>query len=459
MGRQAHKRRARRERAAPEDVPSAVAAAPRRAPWRPVVVLGVVLGGLAVIAVGLGVGLGRLACGGAAPARRALMLDAGVSAGVEHEPNDAPEMAQAIDRLPAQVAAEWQVGDRDRFSVVVDAPGGQLLDAWTEGRSGLRLCVSRDGVEKACAVAPARVGALGVARGGYLLSVEGQEAKAGAYQLHVRRTPWVTGLEWEPDDTPDTAQELARAKPAPAAPPEQSEREIARYHGAGWWSRPGDVDCFVVPLEVPPAGAVIRLELTPPLAVRARLWVLDAGDHEVGVAPRKLAEAAGAAPGEQVVIPALGARSWEARYTACAAGVGGEDAERRYSLDVRSFTPAGPFEFEPNDDAARATALPRGTALTAYLPSSDVDWYRISAAPEPAVRVVVELPAGTGADVVLRDEQGRELGRARSARGGERLALDATGGVFAEVRAGSAAAVEKTYRITSTSAPTETKLP
>src|SRR5205823_6296862 len=96
---------------------------------------------------------------------------------------------------------------------------------------------------------------------------------------------------------------------------EPAPKELALHDGLGWWSQPGDVDCFLLPLSVPPAGAVVRLELSPPAGVTARLQVTSG--------KKTLADVRSLAPGQPAIVPALGARSWEASYVACTSAAAG----------------------------------------------------------------------------------------------------------------------------------------
>lgn len=442
MGRAARQRRQRRKdrRTEAEGIATPAAEARPRV-WPRLAATAVALLGLAGGTTLFLLRLARTSASGP-PTMRA---DAAVGHVEETEPNDAPAQAQPIG-TQADVLARWQPGDVDVFAIAIEEPGGFLLHARVDDRPGARLVVTdAAGKAKAEVAAPAEIRALGVGRGRYYVSVSGGvgDASGGTYRLAVRLSPAGPGSEWEPDDDPRHAEDLATEKP--------KAKEIARYRVAGWWSHPDDMDCFKVPLMVPPQGAVLRLELHPPAGVTPRLRVLDSGDEENQIPPRLLAETEGAAPGATAILPALGARSWESRYYACTAAAVGENFADRYRLEVSAWTPEEPFEFEPNDAPEAASALPRDTTVVGYLPTSDVDWYRISAAPEPSVRVTVDVPADVAAELVLYSEPRRELSR-RSGAAGERLTLEAAGVTFAAVRPLGGGSVAHTYRI-STAAP------
>ncbi|MBI5480699.1 MAG: hypothetical protein HY906_17710 [Deltaproteobacteria bacterium] len=357
---------------------------------------------------------GRSKGTGAAAIRPA--ADAGPMAVAEVEPNDTLVGAQPLPRLPAVIAGELGAADRDTYRVDVTDDGALLLGAWAEGPPGVRVHVwQADGRELAAVSAPSRIDGLGILKGRWFLVVEGgSSGVVGPYRLHAAIEPWARGLDWEPDDDPEQAQAMA-ALPA-------HDKEIARYRAWGRWSRPDDVDCYVVPLTVPPEGAMLRFDLMPPAGVRPHLWVLDAGNAQAKIPRTKLVEARGQVAGQALTVPALGARSWEASYVACVRAEEGFDPATRYSLGVRTYTPPGAFEFEPNDTKQTASALPRDTPLRGYLTEGDVDWLRISVGPRGEVSVRVEVPREVGAELTLLDGAGRELARAEGGGGGRLVA-------------------------------------
>lgn len=337
----------------------------------------------------------------------------------EVEPNADRTTAQVIDAPATEVVGELTGGDVDVFSFTAE-PGGHVL-AVQVSLTGARVRVEgEDGKQLASAVSPDRVDALGLAPGRHYLFIDGgSRGVTGAYRLSLRMTPWAPGGDWEPNDDLDHAQTMAKRR--------AEGDDLAHFSVAGSWSRADDVDCFVVPLAVPPQGAVVRLALAPPPAARGSLVVYDEGDREAGVPPKILARAESPGTHGWAVVPALGARSWEQRYVVCVRAY--DDAppppSERYTLDVRIFTPKDAFEFEPNDGPETASALPDGVHLGAYLPDGDVDWYRLSAG-AGAPRAVVTPPAGLSVDVAVYDAAGRLL-RKRTGQPGEVVTVDATG--------------------------------
>ncbi|HEY3353532.1 MAG TPA: hypothetical protein VGQ83_09805 [Polyangia bacterium] len=422
MGKQARTRRDRQGEPAP------ATQAPRPFWRRPLnlALAGIVALGAAGVATWQARRPGR---GPAADAGGALPpVTAGPRVLAEAEPNDSPAQAQRLGATPVIVDGALGAGDRDHYLIAITEAAGHLVDAWVEGLDGARLRVLRpDGAEAAAVTAPARIGALGAGSGDLIVVLEpGVPAATGRYRLHVTVSPWVKGSDWEPNDDPAHAQPMATY---PAA-----KGTLARHRASGWWSRPGDVDCFDVPLSVPPEGAMVRLELTPPPGVRGQLTVLDVGNQEAKIPPRALVELAGDGPGQPLVIPALGGRSWESLYHVCTRAAQGENYAQPWRLDVRVFTPSGAFEFEPNGTRETASALPLGVPVGGFLTAGDVDWFRISAGAKGPVRVHVTPPADVAAEVVLLGQSGQELAPATGAPG-QRVSATAPGAVFARVRA------------------------
>jgi hypothetical protein len=155
-----------------------------------------------------------------------------------------------------------------------------------------------------------------------------------------------------------------------------------------------------------------------------------------------------AARDAKVVVPALGARAWVPAYFLCASAADGENFSDSYAIEVRTFTPPGPFEFEPNDTREAASALPRGVAVGGHLTSGDVDWFRISAGPPGALAAIAEVPAGVTAELSATDEAGRELERRTGEPGAVVKLPRMVGAAFVRLRAVAGENVTATYRLT-----------
>jgi hypothetical protein len=161
-----------------------------------------------------------------------------------------------------------------------------------------------------------------------------------------------------------------------------------------------------------------------------------------------LLEATSAKTSESAVVPAVGERSWESAYTICVDAAEGQNAVDRYALSIRSFTPEGPFEFEPNDTQQTRSALPRETPVHGYLTLGDVDWFELSAG-SPEAEIRVEAPAGVALEVVLLDRSGFVLTQEQG-KPGKSVTLVHPGVAFVKVRALSGENVKDRYQITAT---------
>jgi hypothetical protein len=342
------------------------------------------------------------------------------------------------------VKAELAPGDHDAFRFAIEATGGSLLDAWIDGPAGIRFrALDGEGKELATAVTPARIGALGVVQGAYTLLVDQESPhETIAYRLRIKSSPWVRGVEWEPNEDGDHASDLLASQ--------TSAEVIASYEAYGWWSHPGDVDCFLIPLTVPAAGAVIQLELQPPKGVVGHLSVLDTGNPNAHIERKQLVEATSAGPGQSAIIPTVGARSWEPSYLACtSAQPPAENPAERYSLKVTLETPKGPFEFEPNDTKETATALPRDITISGYLTAKDVDWYGISSGPKETLRVSLNPPTGVAGDLTLFDAKGKEILH-RTEATSKMVTVESDAAALVRVRSAGGESFKDTYHLTTT---------
>jgi len=354
----------------------------------------------------------------------------------EREPNNDLDHPQALDHLPVIVSGGVTASDRDAYRIAVSEDGGWLLDAWIEGLDGASLEVTSSKKTTRTIHAPARIGSLGMTKIEPVALVISSPT-TGNYRLHVERRQWAPGLDWEPDDDADHAQPVAKKDPV-------ADKYISTQTAVGAWSHPDDVDCFEVPLQVPPAGAVLRFALQPPPGVRARIAVLDAGDKKNGV-PRKTLTAVDAdAPNRELIIPALGARSWEPSYVACLSVVEGSNYVDSYHLRIDAFTPDGAFEFEPNDTPETASALPRDVELKGYLTRNDADWFRVSIPTGSSLTARFVSPVK--AEIALLNERGGEIVRAESSPNME-LKLEGRGATFVRLRALAEASVSATYQL------------
>ncbi len=326
----------------------------------------------------------------------------------ETEPNDSREAAQHLDAPPVTVRGALGKGDLDFYTSEVAEEGGHLLHA-TVDQPGVRIRVLRgDGTEVAAVVSPERVAAAGLLEGPWsveLQQADGTKEAETPYALELELARWGRGVEWEPNDEATKPGQMRTEKRQPTIPKPAEEGddkkkdkdtigvELGHHYVSGWWARQGDVDCFKVPSQQLPLGAVVRFSVAPPKGVRAGIEVFSDG--------ASVAKAESAKTDDPAVVPALGAGPLRNPVVACVRGVDGMNTEERYRLDVRLFAPESAFELEPNDSPERSTLIERGKDLEGFLTTGDADWYQISGFHEPRVRITVTAPEGVEAEAAL----------------------------------------------------------
>ncbi len=341
--------------------------------------------------------------------KRAVILDYR-----EQEPNNSLKDAR---RMTLSSTVAWtlagRVGPGD-----VDVYGFKLKE--TSGhRLNVRLDPAPDGPltfdvfakekRKAHVAGPGSLVALGVDGTLYRIEVRpgSLEAKRTVrYKLVVELVAAGRDVESEPNGAPEHAGPVAvfgkdRAGFSQKRSKVSFGKEIAWHGVRGWWSASEDVDCFEIPLQVPNEGALIQFELQPPRNALARLQVFD------GVAPpTELMAAVGSAPGQTIVVPALGARSWQHAYKVCVSAQEGFLSGAPYQLEARLIVPSRLFEFEPNQGAKTSSALALDAGLDGFLVPGDVDWFRLGSA-----RGLLELrlPEPIQAKVVFLDASSKEV--------------------------------------------------
>jgi hypothetical protein len=141
-------------------------------------------------------------------------------------------------------------------------------------------------------------------------------------------------------------------------------------------------------------------------------------------------------------------------YIRLSAGKGDGNPDEPYRLTLASRPPEPGGEREPNDMAVRPTVLAageRGNGLIA--PRGDVDFWQVSATPDPEGNVALALTGvpGLTLDVRVHSQSGRDLGRFKVAPGADARNRIATGGdacCLVEVREASGRAANPRDRYT-----------
>jgi len=366
----------------------------------------------------------------------------------ESEPNDSEAEAQKVGALPATVSGELKPGDLDLYQLELERGGPYLVDVEIEGLQGVRVAVGREvGKPKTEVTSPVPIESLGLSAGRVIVSVGGGNAAVtGAYRLVLRSERWLKGSEFEPNDSVKTSDDVAlipvdKSGKAPG-PDELPAKKINRFTLNGNWAHAADIDCHRIPLEVPPTGAVLRIELTPSSPVTAELWVEAENENEMARLAAKKA-------GDALVLPALGARSWEGAYTLCARikeGSAPADASADYRLRGQTLGPGGASEFEPNGTISTASALPRSTALAGYLTEGDVDLYRISAGEARELAAELQLPDEVACELSMLDDSGKVLASKRAEPGAEASVI-ASGATLVRLQATSGENLNGRYQL------------
>ncbi len=228
------------------------------------------------------------------------------------------------------------------------------------------------------------------------------------YRLTIRLTDFDLGDEREPNDRAALATELPIARSSPEA--------------AGLFGWRHDEDWFRLPLDGLPAGTVVDVELESVDGVSASLSLVDArqarlatlrGRSGARVVLRNLA------PGVLASRPMGDAGMPPSFAYLIVRAESGHSLDRRYALRVRPAPAREGMELEPNDDAARATALGEGVAV-GFLVVGDVDVYRWK--PPTGIEGLLELTVPPRSDLrleVLREHDGRVVAKADGAGKGQ----------------------------------------
>jgi hypothetical protein len=334
----------------------------------------------------------------------------------EQSPNDRPEQAQTLTRssiVAAALSAEGQKPDEDWFALAPPAPG--VVDLAVSGIPGVDLVVSlldqdrnplftlNSGGEGE----GERFPNLGVTHPVLVKVSSAKRGTGGAYTLTATFTEPAAGFEAEPNDRAVDASPLAFDMPVqgflahgadvdwyrlelPAAPaPAPVESPPAPIHAPtptepgtppGEGDTEGTPPAPPAPPELPgpePMGGALRLELSALKGVRLEVAVLTEaeaalfevkGKDDEGLVLRNIGYRASDQVLYVVVKSAWSGTGKEARR--------GFDAEAPYTLTVALEAAGANAEFEPNDEVARATPLPRDGFREGFVsPKTDQDFF------------------------------------------------------------------------------------
>ncbi len=333
------------------------------------------------------------------------VIDDGLQAVPETEPNDTLGSAQRLapsPTAPAAVLGSLNKGapgakrDVDWFRIDLPAPDGgatapiapdgsvvprappprSLLRADLRPEAGVALTLDAlDGAGHLLVSAPGQPGEaiaipnLAIARGITYLRVRaaGADSRPGSYRLVLHLAALDVGAEIEPNGSPALATELLPGG------------EAVGYLG---WRH--DQDWYRVPTAGLAEGSVLSVDFDPVPGVSASLQLTDAAAH-------KLTEARGR-KGERVVLRDVRLPPGDGLVFLVIRADADWSADARYNVRPRADLPKPGAEAEPNDDPEHAQTVADGTVV-GYLGHGDIDVFRY----------VTEAPAALDVDLVPPD--------------------------------------------------------
>jgi hypothetical protein len=396
------------------------------------------------------------------------VLDDGLPAVLEVEPNDTLAAAQRLALSPtAPVAvgasliksAAGAKRDVDWFRIDLPGPDGgaappvaradaagvappprSLLRADLRPEAGVAVTLDAlDAGGHLLVAAPGQPGEaiaipnLAIAPGPTYLRVRAATAEAtpGGYRLVVHLSALDVGAEIEPNGSATLATELAPGS------------EAVGYLG---WRH--DQDWYRLPTAGLAEGSVLSVDLDPVPGVGAALQLYGADTH-------KLTEAHGR-KGERVVLRDVRFPPGDAQVFLVVRADSDWSAEARYNVRPRADLPKPGAEAEPNDDPGHAQTVGDGVVI-GYLGRGDVDVFRyVTEAPavlevelSPPEHASVKLEILRADGTLLTRTEGRKHGAIRIAD----LAIPG-GPIFVRLAGGRGSAnADDPYHLTISSHP------
>jgi hypothetical protein len=295
------------------------------------------------------------------------------------EPDDDPAHAHALrpgTPVTGRLVPQGGSGDRDVFALEVDEQRrGHRLDIVLVGpaRKELMLeAVTESGaiLQRRKAQGEVRLRGFVLAPGRHFVQVSGALAPEETYTLRVEdRGPVPPGVEWEPNDTPDTASPFGPGNRLEGEIDSEGDYEFARLVVAG------ELQLWRIQVI---GDTVSRLHLLDPNGLDLAGVRRAPNDRQLRLSSLLLA------PGEHII--------------------GLEGQPGRWVLQAEALGPPRPGdEIEPNDDFAHAMALTPGEERQGRLDHyGDMDMYSFYLAVQERVRLVLRAPA----DTVVRADLG-----------------------------------------------------
>ncbi len=396
------------------------------------------------------------------------ILDDGLAAEPETEPNDTISTAQRLTpsaTTPVAVAGRLEKTapgarrDIDCFRIdLPDADGGPaasgpppdgaaarpaprtLLRADVRPEAGLAVILDAlDAAGRVLVSAPGQPGEpiaipnLAIAPGPTTLRLRavGADVGPGGYRLVVHLAALDVGAEIEPNGSAALATELLPGS------------EAVGYLG---WRH--DQDWYRLPTGGLAEGSVLSVDLDPVAGVGAALQLIAADGH-------KLTEARGR-KGERVVLRDVRFSPGDPQVFLVVRADADWSADARYNVRPRADLPRPGSEAEPNDDVEHAQTIGDGT-VSGYLGRGDTDVFRYTTEAPAALEVELAPPEHTSVRMELLRADGTLLARAEGGRRGPlRISNQAIPGgpIFVRLAAGRGSAnPDDPYRLSVTSHP------
>ena len=269
-----------------------------------------------------------------------------------------------------------------------DAPACAELELRDDaGKSVLRKAKSTKGIRAA-------LPSVGAAAGGSLVRVSCRGVEGGPYTLAAFTREPSPGEEIEPNDTPRVDLLQVRLD-SPAQ---------------GTLAPLQDNDLWVLDLQGAPSGDALVLSATGVPDVDIELQLIDRATKEVLLTRRP-------GKGQPILVPNLDPARLPAGTLLQLRAVSGQSVDSAYALAVQTYLPPGcarqaecrdrlPSEREPNDSPGKAQGLAIDPAAANQFAGlldtpGDIDWLSVELGPDLAVQAQLDAPTGMALRLVL----------------------------------------------------------
>ncbi len=328
-------------------------------------------------------------------------VDAGVDAGppvlTEKEPNDSATQALVLERtsmVEANLGADPQKPDVDWYVLKTALPrtvdllatcpnGGDISLEVVDESGGVLAQVNAGGVG-----ASERLPNLDVSSKTFVRVVALKKGVGGAYQVTAKFAERMPGYELEPNERKVDATPVALGQAISGSMGHGGDVDWFRYE------LPVDESAPPAPLEeldagVPDAGVDAGMIAEKRLALRVDISAVEGVSTELQILTEAEAVLFTAKSKENgpLSLRNVGVRAADrviyVAVRSASIGTGkdvkkGSNAEVSYTLTVAPEDTSGNAEFEPNDEASRATDIPANSYRDGFIsPKGDIDVFRL----------------------------------------------------------------------------------